>query len=86
MTVWEGFFVGLGRSALQHRRRSDATETKARNRIVKNKERARRGARMMDKLRTESLPYTPAVMIWLSRELCKKATEISQEDVQTLLS
>lgn len=78
--------MGLGRSALQHRRRSDAAETKARNRIVKEKERARRGARMMDKLKAGSLPYTPAVMSWLSRELGKKATDITQEDVQTLLS
>lgn len=78
--------MGLGRSELQNRRRTDASITKARNGIVKDKERARRGARMIDKLKAGSLPYTPAVMSWLSRELDKRASMITQQDVETLLS
>ena len=50
--------MGLGRKALNTRDRMDALETNARNRIVKDKERARRDARMMAKIKAGSLPYT----------------------------
>ena len=64
----------------------DALATRARSRVVKSKERARRDARMVEKLKGGSLPYTPAVMSWLSRTLDKKASCITGEDVRTLLS
>lgn len=66
-------------------RSSDAKETKAENRVVKVKERARRSARMVAKLKGAELPYTPAVMSWLSRELEKPSTQITPVDVQSFL-
>ncbi len=76
--------MGLGRKALNTRDRMDALETNARNRIVKDKERARRDARMMAKIKAGSLPYTTVVMNWLSQKLGKKAAKITQEDIQAL--
>jgi len=63
----------------------DAFETKARNRVPKIKERARRDARMLERVKAGTLPYSPAVMSWLSRTFDKKATVITQEDINTLL-
>ena len=77
--------MGIHRSHLQQRDRMDALETKARNRIPKAKERARRDARMMEKIRTGQLPYAPPVMSWLSSRLDKKAAKITQDDVNSLL-
>lgn len=71
------------------RRRIDmanANFSKARNRIVKTDERARRDARMVAKLKAGSLPYTPAVMSWLSRQLDKKAARITEADVQAVFA
>jgi len=78
--------MGVHRSELRRRRRTDAAETKLRNRPVKTKERARRDARMVEKLRTGSLPYAPTVMSWLSRKLDRGASKITHQDVQTLIS
>ena len=76
----------MRRSVRKRYDQSDALETKARSRIVKGKERARRDARMVDKIKAGSLPYTPAVMSWLSRRLDKKASRITPQDVQSVLS
>jgi len=65
---------------------ANAGFAKARNRILKANERARRDARMIAKLRAGSLPYTPAVMSWLSRRLDKRAANMTQADVQTVLT
>jgi len=72
-----------------HRKRIDqenARVTKAANRILKDKERARRDARVVAKLQAGSLPYAPVVMSWLSRKLDKRAGQITQQDVQTVLT
>lgn len=71
------------------RRRIDmanASFAKARNRILKASERARRDARMVAKLKAGSLPYGPAVMSWLSRQLDKRAARITDADVQAVLT
>lgn len=78
--------MGMHRSALRRRRRSDAAETKARNCVGKAKERLRRNARMIEKLKAGSLPYTPTAMSWLSRELGKKASRITPDDVRTFVT
>ena len=78
--------MGMHRSALKRRRRSDAAQTRARNRLVKDKERARRDARMLEKVREGSLPYTPTVMSWLSRRLGKNSSRITPEDVKVLVA
>lgn len=78
--------MGIHRSALKRRRRSDAAETKARNSIVKVKERARRDARMLEKVREGTLPFTPTVMSWLSRRLAKKSSRITTDDIRILVA
>ncbi len=77
--------MGIHRSALRRRRRTDAEETKAENRVVKTKERTRRNARMLEKIKTASPPYTPAVMSWLSQRLDKQASKIRPEDIKSLV-
>lgn len=64
----------------------DALAARAKNRVRKNKERARRDARMMESLSTGSLPYSPAIMSWLSRKLDKRAGKITPDDIKILLS
>ncbi len=78
--------MGMHRSALRRRRRADAAETTTRNKIVKNKERVRRDARMLEKVAAGSLPYTPVVMSWLSRKLDKRAGRITPEDIKSLVT
>ncbi len=78
--------MGIHRSHLRRRVRSDAAEQKATNCVVKAKERVRRDTRMVEKLKARSLPYTPAVMSWLSRQLDKPSTKITSKDVQSLLA
>jgi hypothetical protein len=78
--------MGMHRSASKRRRRSDAAETRARNRPVKAKERLRRKARMLETLKAGEPPYRPGVISWLSRELGKKASRITHEDVKGLLT
>jgi hypothetical protein len=75
----------LKRSVQQRHRQMDAAEARAKNRIVKTKERARRDARIIEKLKAGSLPYSPAIMSWLSRKLDKPARKITPDEVKTLL-
>ena len=78
--------MGMHRSALQRRRRSDAAATTAHNRPLKTQERLRRKARMIEKLKAGEPPYGPDVMSWLSRELGKKASRITSEDIKTFVT
>jgi hypothetical protein len=78
--------MGIHRSALKRRRRSDAAETRARNSLVKVKERARRDARMLEKVRGGTLPFTPTVMSWLSRRLGKNSSRITPDDIKILVA
>jgi hypothetical protein len=78
--------MGIHRSAIRRRRREDAAATKARNKVVKAKERQRRDVRMVEKLKTDDPPYAPVVMSWLSRRLGKSANGITPEDVKSLVT
>lgn len=78
--------MGIHRSHQRRMKRQDAARTKTKNKIWKDKERARRDARMMDTLRTDDPPYGPAVTSWLCRKLEKKASGITSEDVKILLA
>jgi hypothetical protein len=69
----------------RNRRRIDQPKTQATNHALKTAERARREVRMMEKLRAGSLPYTPAVMSWLSVKLDKKASHINEADIKTVI-
>lgn len=64
----------------------DARATKAVNRISKQGERARREVRMHEKLKSGSLPYSPNIMSWLSRQLDKQSSKITTEDVKKIVS
>ena len=67
-------------------RNEDAAATKIVNRKYKVRERTRRDTRMMDTLKSGSLPYTPDVMSWLSAKLDKKSTRVTDADVKTILA
>ena len=78
--------MGIHRSAAARKRRQQAEETRRVNQRRKIPERARRDARMIERLRSAGPPYTPEVMSWLSAKLGKKATRITAEDVARLTS
>ena len=66
-------------------RKLKASRARKRNSPSNAREVARRDARMLAKVRSGSLPYTSAVMSWLSRRLDKPATRILPADVKALL-
>ena len=70
----------------REQRQTDMAESRLRNGIVKTKERARRNARMADTLKSGKLPYGKAVMSWLSAQIDKPSTRITQADVDKFLS
>jgi hypothetical protein len=73
--------------------RKEKREIKARQRAGvgpanekrKRRERARRDAWMMARVKGGKPPFTPAVMSWLSTKLGKPSKNISAEDVAALL-
>jgi hypothetical protein len=65
----------------REQRRVDMAESRHRNGILKNKERARRDGRMLDSIKKGKLPYPRIVMNWLSTQLDKPARLITQADV-----
>ena len=67
-------------------RADDAAATKVVNRKSKVKERARRDARMVERIKEGGLPYTPEVMSWLSVRLNKRSACITDQDVKSLLA
>ena len=75
----------VSRKQRKHLRSVDAADTRARNRGRKSKERQRRDERMLEELKTRSLPYSPAVTSWLCRKLDKPAGRINTEDLHSLL-
>ena len=75
----------ITRKLRRHHRRTDALETRAENHALKTKERARRDARMIERIKGGSLPYSPDVMSWLSRKLQARSSRITQDQIKTLL-
>lgn len=73
------------RRVRREQRQVDMAESRHRNGILKSQERARRETRMHVMLKRGSLPYIPAVMSWLSEQLGKPSTRITQDDVKKLL-
>jgi hypothetical protein len=55
------------------------------NGAEKKKERVRRQTRMVELIKKGRLPYTPSIMSWISAQLDKPTTRITQEDVDRLL-
>jgi hypothetical protein len=70
----------------REQRRLDMAQSRHDNGILKTKERVRRKGRLLEALKKGSLPYTPTVMSWLSKELDKPSRQITQADVQKLLA
>jgi hypothetical protein len=71
----------------REQRRFDMAKSRRENGMVKDKERARREARMIELIKKSGqLPYTRPVMSWLSVALDKPSTKITQEDVNQLLA
>lgn len=70
----------------REQRQSDMYVSRITNAPRKVKERARRASRMQGLLRKGKLPYAPAVMSWLSQQLDKPSSRITQADVDKLLT
>ena len=78
--------MGARRERLDLRLR-DQKVTRVKNSQSKCKERARRDQRMIEYLRTApSGPYPPHVESWLTKELGKKARQITEADLKDLLT
>jgi hypothetical protein len=71
----------------REQRRVDMDRSRRENGMVKDKERARRDARMVELIKKAGkLPYTRPVMSWLSVALDKPSTKITQDEVNQLLA
>ena len=66
-------------------RQLDMKTSRKKNGVLKVKERVRRETRMKAILKKGKLPYTPPVMSWLSAQLDKPSTRITQADVDGLV-
>jgi len=70
----------------REQRRFDMALSRRKNSPRKVAERARRDARMIDTVKKSKLPYIPAVMSWLSVQLDKPSRQITQQDVDRLVT
>jgi hypothetical protein len=66
-------------------RRLDMATSRTVNGHLKTRERERRQLRMIGLLKAGKIPYTPSVMSWVSHELGKPSTRITQADVTKLV-
>ncbi len=62
-------------------RQSDMQRSRIENGHRKRGERSRRDATMKELIKTGSLPFTPAILSWLSAKLNKPGRLITPEDV-----
>jgi hypothetical protein len=69
----------------RQQRQVDMQFSRRKNGFLKKKERIRRETRMLSLLKQNKLPYIPSVMSWLSVQLDKPSTRITQQDVDLLL-
>jgi hypothetical protein len=70
----------------REQRQFDMARSRMRNGLKKRNERQRRETRMIELVKAARLPYTPSILSWLSAELDKPSTRITQEDVDQLVS
>ncbi len=66
-------------------RQADMKTSRRKNGVLKKREGIRRNKRMIDIVSAAKLPYLPSVMSWLSTQLDKPSSRITQEDVDALL-
>lgn len=76
--------MGRRRDRLNKRLANQIT-TRRHNSLVKAAQAQRREQSILTVMRSGQLPYTAGVMSWLSDKLDKKASRITQQDVDTLL-
>lgn len=76
---------GLSRKGRKTLIRADMRQSRIDNGARKENERERRDRRMRELIKGGKLPYTPAVLSWLSAKLGKPARQITDADVQTAL-
>lgn len=69
----------------RRQRQFDMKTSRRKNGALKKKERVRRDTRILAIVKGGKLPYIPSVMSWLSTQLDKPASRITQADVDTLL-
>ncbi len=81
--VWKGTPMGA-RRIRREQRQVDMAQSRHRNGILKDKERLRRAKRMTEIIKKGKLPYTPAVMSWLSSQTGKPSRLLTQADVDRL--
>ena len=71
-------------------RREQRRHNQAKSRIVnghkKKDERGRRDALMVELVKKGKLPYTPRILSWLSVQLDKPSTRITQDDINKVVS
>jgi len=70
----------------REQRQVDMAESRHRNGQRKAKERVRRETRMKEIIRKGQLPFTPAVLSWLSAQLDKPGRLITADDVKRVLA
>jgi hypothetical protein len=70
----------------REQRQFDMALSRRTNSPRKVAERARKDARMMDVIKNGKLPFIPPVMSWLSVQLDKPSRQITQQDVDKLVS
>jgi hypothetical protein len=66
-------------------RQLDMKTSRRKNGVLKVKEHVRRETRMKKIIKAGKLPFTPPVMSWLSMQLDKPSTCITQADIDLLV-
>lgn len=67
-------------------RQRDMRASRIENGMLKRKERSRRDATMATLVKKGSLPYTPAILSWLSEKLDKPGRLITADDVNKVVA
>ena len=66
------------------RARNNAAISRTVNGHLKRKERASRDKRMAELIQKGTFPYTPAVMSWVSTQLGKPASQVTEAEAKAL--
>lgn len=70
----------------REQRRFDQNLSRRVNGMKKDDERERRTLRMKELIGKAKFPYTPVIRSWLSQELDKPTSRITEDDVKKLLA
>ena len=65
--------------------RDNSAISRTRNGHLKRKERASRDERMKKLIQAGKFPYTPAIQSWISTQLAIPFTQVTEEQVQSLV-